>query len=105
MKIDLQVYDGTNLHNEYIYWHIRCYAEGVPSDEPRMKETMQMLWDRLVADKKGYARIAPRLETQHDFDSDGPVLRGVFRLTTTKEDGDLIVSISKDDAKAMGEKV
>ncbi len=105
MKIDLQVYDGTNLNNEYIYWHIRCYAEGVPSDEPRMKETMQMLWDRLVADKKGYARIAPRLETQRDFDSDGPVLRGVFRLTTTKEDGDLIVSISKDDAKAMGEKV
>ena len=104
MKIDLQVYNGTNLNNEYIYWHIRCSAEGVPSDEPRVKETLQMLWDRLVSDKKGYARNYPTIEVHRDFDSDVPVLRGYFRLTTTNEDGDLIATISKDDAKAMGEK-
>lgn len=103
MKINLEVYSGKDLLNNDIYWHITARAEGLPEDEPRMKETLTMLWDRLSAGHKGYARKTPRFEAQKEFESNGMVVRGFFRLTTTAEQGELIASAATyDDAVLYG---
>jgi len=103
MKINLEVYSGKDMLNNDIYWHITARAEGLPEDEPRIKETLTMLWDRLSAGHKSYARKTPRITAEREFESNGVVVRGHFRLTTTAEQGDLIApATTYDDTTLFG---
>jgi len=90
MKITLNVASGKDLRDNYIYWHITAEAQGVEEDEPRIAETLQMLWDRLSADYKGYERLSPEIRSNKAFVDNGAKIIGYFRLTTTPEKGELI---------------
>jgi hypothetical protein len=90
MKITLNVASGKDLRDNYIYWHITAEAQGVEEDEPRIAETLQMLWDRLSAGYKGYARLSPEIRSDKAFVDNEAKVIGYFRLTTTPEKGELI---------------
>jgi len=90
MKVTLDVSLKAALAEQY--YHIICLVEGNAAEKDAASQVMQMLWTRLSAGKKSYARRVPEIALEEDFESDKITLRGGFRLTTTDEDGGMVVT-------------